>query len=304
MKIIDRNKKYLLIFLPLFVLNVWFFTLLYTLSKIPYHALTCGFETDSIASHVYFVHGYNGNDSQFQDMIDFLNKTNFFERSPTMNVTPHFFNYYERYYNLKMTKAEIHNIQGGISTYAKDFYEQLRDSHTVVPTYIDIVAHSLGGLITREMLRIYRDKLKTQGIYISRVITLGTPHLGTELINHPVTERIMWFLGFDCNTLIGRSLTPGSAFLSQLNQNASYMDNIAWYFVAGVALNPLAVIVQETIFNGIPCDGLVDCESALGIGLGHKANRIILQKDHEQLICDPQNQESYKYINKCLSSVV
>ncbi|MHA2247253.1 MAG: hypothetical protein ACXADY_20070, partial [Candidatus Hodarchaeales archaeon] len=69
-------------------------------------------------------------------------------------------------------------------------------------------------------------------------------------------------------------------------------------------LHPLAFLVQETIFNGVPCDGLVDCESALAIGLAFDPiNRIILHKDHDQLIHDPQNQESYEYINKWLSRV-
>ncbi|MFX0212072.1 MAG: esterase/lipase family protein [Candidatus Hodarchaeota archaeon] len=302
-KIISRNKKVLLIFLPIFIINVWFFVLLYTLSKVPFYTLTSGLGTDLIASHVYFVHGFNGNDYQFQDLINYLNSTNFFERNPTVNVTPLYFNFYEKYYNLHMTKKEIHNIKGGISTYARDFYEQLRGSHNS-PTQIDIVAHSLGGLITREMLRIYRSELEKSGIQVLRVITLGTPHLGTEILNHPLTKQILWFFGHDYGTLIERSISPGSTFLSRLNKNSSsYMENIEWFFIAGVSLHPLAVFVQEIVFNGVPCDGLVDCKSALALGLTFETiNRKIIHKDHGQLICDPQNQESYKYINRWLSA--
>ncbi|MFX1283129.1 MAG: esterase/lipase family protein [Promethearchaeota archaeon] len=301
-RIISQNKKILFIFLPFFVINVWFFVLLYTLSKVPFYSLTLGLNTDLIASHVYFVHGFNGDDSQFHDLIRYLNSTSLFRCNSVRNVTPLYFNYYTKYYNLCMTKEEIHNIKGGISTYAKDFYEQLRVTHKT-PTQIDIVAHSLGGLITREMLRIYRTELEKQGIQVLRVITLGTPHLGTEISNHPLAEQILYFFGYH-GTTIERSVTPGSAFLSRLNQNSSsYMEDIAWYFVAGVSLHPLVVLVQETIFDGVPCDGLVDCESALALGLPFEPiNRIIIQKDHDQLLWDPQNQESYKYINKWLSA--
>lgn len=290
----------MIIFFPLLILNVWFFLILYTLSKVPFSYLSISLGTDSVGSQVYFVHGYNGNNSQFNDMINYLNNTNSFDRK-SEKICPLFFNYYEKYHNLGLSKTEIHNIVGGISTYAMDFYNQLCETHETAE--IDIVAHSLGGLIVREMLRNHRNELERSGITVLRVITLGTPHLGTELVNHPLTEQILWFCGWNCETLIEQSLTPNSVFLSHLNQHpASYMDDIEWFFVAGVSLHPLAFSVQEIIFNGVPCDGLVDCESALGIGLDFEpSNRLILQKDHQQLICDPQNQESYECVDKWLS---
>ena len=48
--------------------------------------------TDSVGSHVYFVHGYNGNDSQFNDMIGYLNSTNFFDNESNKTINPLFFN--------------------------------------------------------------------------------------------------------------------------------------------------------------------------------------------------------------------
>ncbi|MHA2248500.1 MAG: esterase/lipase family protein, partial [Candidatus Hodarchaeales archaeon] len=196
LKIICRNKKDLTILVPIFILNVLLFLPLYTLSKVPYDILSCNLGTGLTGSNVYFVHGYNGNDSQFQDMIDYLYSTDFFERNLNKNITPLFFNYYQKYYAQKMTKVEIHNVEGGISAYAKDFYEQLCSSHTI-PTQIDIVAHSIGGLITREMLRTYKAELEDLGIRVTRVVTLGTPHLGTEIPNHPLAKSIRWFFGRD-----------------------------------------------------------------------------------------------------------
>jgi hypothetical protein len=234
-------------------------------------------------------------------MIEYLNSTDFFDRKSYEKICPYFFNYYEKYYNLGMTKTEIHNIKGGISTYAKDFYHQLCENHESAE--IDIVAHSLGGLIVREMLRNHRRELESSGITVLRVITLGTPHLGTELFNHPLTEQILSFCRCDGKSLLEKSLGPDSVFLANLNQYpANYMEDIEWFFVAGVSLHPLVFSVQEMIFNGVPCDGLVDCESALGIGLDFEpVNRVILQKDHHQLICDPQGKESYKCVNEWFS---
>ena len=291
----------MIIFFPLLILNIWFFIILYTLSKVPFSYLSLNLGTASVGSHIYFVHGYNGNDSQFNDMIDQLNKTNFFDRKPAEKLNPLFFNYYEKYHKLGMTKTEIHNIEGGISSYARDFCTQLCDTHETAE--IDIIAHSLGGLIVREMLRNHRRELEHAGITVLRVITLGTPHFGTELLDHPLTEQIHWFCGCSSETLIEQSLSPESAFLFHLNQNpANYMEGVEWFFVAGVSLHPLAFAVQETVFDGVPCDGLVDCESALGIGLDYEPiNRVILQKDHQQLICDPQSQELYECIEKWLS---
>ncbi|MFX0087798.1 MAG: esterase/lipase family protein [Candidatus Hodarchaeota archaeon] len=135
------------------------------------------FNTDSIGSQVYFVHGYCGNESQFYDMINYLDNSELFNNQLNRTIEHLFFNFYEKYYNLGMTKTQIHNIQGGISTFALDFFEQLRQTHDSAE--ISIVAHSLGGLIVREMLRNHRRELELSKITIIRVITLGTPHLGT-----------------------------------------------------------------------------------------------------------------------------
>ena len=184
-----RNQKFQLICIPFFILNLWFFSILFTLSKIPFSSLTLSLRIDSVGSHVYFVHGYNGNDSQFYDLIDYLEVTDFFNQDPDRNIKSLFFNYYEKYYNLGMTKAEIHNIDGGISTYAEDFYNQLCQIHENAE--INIVAHSLGGLIVREMLRNHRYDLELLGITVLRVITLGTPHFGTAVVDHPLKNNLL-----------------------------------------------------------------------------------------------------------------
>ena len=292
--------KFILLIPPILSLNIWIFLVLFTLTKVPFSQISVSCSTDSIGSHIYFVHGYGGNESQFFDMITYLNNSDLFNNEVNRTIVPLFFNFYEKYYNLGMTKTQIHNIQGGISTFGLDFFYQLSQTHESAE--ISIVAHSLGGLIVREMLFNHQRELELSNNTIIRVITLGTPHLGIKIVDHPLRKQFSWFFSDNRKTLVAQSVTSSSPFLNKINQDpVKYMKGIDWYFVAGVSLNPLILLAQETIFNGVPRDGIVDCKSVLAIGLNLvQINRVILQKDHEQLICDPYKQESYKYIKKWL----
>ena len=61
---------------------------------------------------------------------------------------------------------------------------------------VDLVAHSMGGLVTRACL--LREE-----IGVARLITLGTPHLGSRF----------WVFSFGA---CGREMRPGSEFLQNL----------------------------------------------------------------------------------------
>jgi len=252
------------------------------------------------SSSLYFIHGYGGNNSQFDDLLQCMEKSSFSKRHIKKNVHIHFFDYFKKYYAINMTLDEIHNIKGGISTYATDFFELLNSNYySSTQIDIDIVAHSLGGLIVREMLRLYSTQLRDIGINIARVITLGTPHLGSDLSNNPLVELI---IGSDCDNQVINSMAPDSDFITLLNRNPeSYMSNIEWYFIAGINLNIFPIIIQELVFSGVPGDGIVDWKSALAVNLDFEPeSRVVLYKDHNQLIFDPKNKESYSYIRRWL----
>jgi pimeloyl-ACP methyl ester carboxylesterase len=295
-KIFYRNKVYGIFLFPIFLIRLFLtfpcsFTILYI-----------GEVKDVQGSYVYFVHGYCATNSYFDDIISFLNDSGYFQLNTDYEITPAYFDYFEKYIQLNMTRKTVHSIEGGISTYANDFFELLCTTHTI-PTKIVIVAHSLGGIITREMLRNHRVQLEEMGIQIVRIITLATPHLGTELATNPIIKSALNLIGSNWDTPVGRSLSPGSEFVRRLNKDASsYMNNIDWYFVAGVTFDLVSLVGQEFIYNGIPCDGFVDWKSALALGLDvEPAVRLVLPKNHYQLIHDPQNQESYHYIYNWLS---
>lgn len=58
-------------------------------------------------------------------------------------------------------------------------------SHGIATTQVDVVGHSMGGLITRTFAAQggYRQSYNFQKGSIRRIITIGTPHAGSELAN-------------------------------------------------------------------------------------------------------------------------
>jgi pimeloyl-ACP methyl ester carboxylesterase len=295
-RILRRNKIYAVFIIPLFLIKT---QMNFPCTK----TIICFGEGNSVqGSEIYFVHGYYSSNSHFDNMINFLNDSGHLIDENGKKITPRYFDYFEKYLKLSMSKKDVHFIEGGISTYADNFYELLSTSHDI-PTKIVIVAHSLGGIIVREMLRKYRTELERIGIQIVKVISLGVPHLGTELAINPLIKTFLDIVNSSWGTPVGHSLAPNSQFIRTLNENVSrYMNGIYWHFVAGVSLDLVSVLGQEIIYEGIPCDGFVDWKSALAIGLAvEPAIRLVLPKDHYHLINDPKDQESYKYIREWIS---
>lgn len=249
-------------------------------------------------TYIYFIHGYGATNSQFSDMIAYLG--NQYGRN-YVNKRPLFFDYFSKYQNEKYSFDDVHNIEGGISTYASDFFKQLVNTHPQ-GAKIDIIAHSMGGLILREMLRNHRNLLENNEIIIRKAITLGTPHLGTKLATHLIKEIAVNFIGQEWQTQVIKSVSPTSSFILQLNHEpGEYMNGIRWLFLAGESTDFINALGQVVIYNGVACDGFVDINSALGLGLDIKeVQRVVLQKNHYQLIFDPLNKMSYRYINEWL----
>ncbi|TFH05871.1 MAG: hypothetical protein E4H14_11900 [Candidatus Thorarchaeota archaeon] len=105
-----------------------------------------------------------------------------------------------------------------------------------------IVAHSLGGIITREALMLHRDDLDTAGISIDKVITLGTPNHGTWLAN-PANQwaTLLTLIGGIINygqywpSPVFHSVSPFSPLILDLNSYypLDESDGIEWYTAAG-----------------------------------------------------------------------
>ncbi len=224
-----------------------------------------------------------------------------------------YFDYFERGQSEGLTKHEIHE-KYNISDYANDFCMKLANEHHS-EAQIDIVAHSLGGLITREMLRLYREQLENQGINISRVITLGTPHTGIQFVNVPLLEVIDAFFGDRWYSPILNSIDPSSSFLRTLNTDpGNYSEGIEWYTIAGICNHPIAFLAQG-LLGGIH-DGLIEFHSAsaenrfsnifsslaiqVDLPLFTRTKVVLNGVGHDQLINDPHHQKSYSYLDDWL----
>jgi hypothetical protein len=91
------------------------------------------------------------------------------------------------------------------------------------------------------MLRLHRTELDTAGIDVGKVITLGTPHQGTELADpaNPWAVLVSIIGGLINNATLWPSpvfwsIAPWSPFLCTLNSDPmSYSHDIDWYTVSG-----------------------------------------------------------------------
>ncbi len=131
------------------------------------------------------------------------------------------------------------------------FFQQSLASHDL-PDTIVIVGHSMGGLVSREMLTrpelAYADKVKRGELpHVRRLIMVGTPNHGSEVARFRGFAEVRdlfgtmlrrgeyhWLQGIvDGAGEAGIELLPGSEFLTALN-NRPHPDNVRMTVIAGV----------------------------------------------------------------------
>lgn len=104
---------------------------------------------------------------------------------------------------------------------------------------VDVVGHSMGGLITRSALAQAGSAGAPAYLYVEDVVTLGTPHSGSG-----------WAYG--CGWLQCEQIRPGSSFLNGLRQNPQGSGGTDWTLV------------------GSDSDGIVSASSGTGMTAAHK----------------------------------
>ncbi len=202
-----------------------------------------------LGRYLYFVHGFWGSNESFD-----LMRNNF--RQHDLFITDYdeeagnvrYFSYFD-YYNAstEYDKNVVHWLHS-VSDFAINFYNEL--SNLPTGSQVNIIGHSLGGIITREMLRLHRTELDTAGISIGKVITLGTPHLGTNLATiHNGWDVILaliggyLFTGHLWPSPVFWSVAPLSALMVSLNWDPmSYSSDIDWYTISGYNAIPSAAL--------------------------------------------------------------
>ena len=137
-----------------------------------------------------------------------------------------------------------------ITESARFFFECI-ESHRLAKTKnISIVAHSMGGLVAREMLTqpslSYTEKVDKKELpAVWQLIMVGTPNHGSELARFRIftefreqiaslfSEKHHWLQGIlDGAGEAGIDLTPGSSFLERLNRRP-HPRNVNMLVIAG-----------------------------------------------------------------------
>ncbi|MFQ5977999.1 MAG: esterase/lipase family protein [Candidatus Heimdallarchaeota archaeon] len=185
--------------------------------------------------------------------------------------------------------------------------------------YFDIYAHSMGGLVTRAMVKyLFEDKEKKEtriknGI-IKNIFLLGTPNHGTRLaqraINIPA-DLLVTGLNVMLELPRGRmsskdwqilnsqfmQMVPNSSFLEQLNERSKEIEeSINWVTIRGLKSSGLLGIAWQPLlfrkfhFNRqfpflhigvIPNDGVVNANS---VPLKYATNLTIPTATHMDLL--------------------
>ncbi len=239
------------------------------------------------------VHGFVGKKGFMREIEQSLNE------APYNTIYKKIFNFslYSSSHGLDLSKpyditTPIY-IEGLKKTLAAYLLTQITTElkHEQNKVILDIYAHSLGGLVTRAMIRYLFGEA---GIIIKNVILLGTPNHGTRLAQKIMTipadilmtalnillEIPSGELGSD-NLVILRSqfmqILPNSPFLKDLNKPLLEKEqSIQWITVRGLkSTGQLGVIWQPFLFRKfwinkkwpylhrgmIPNDGVVDAAS-------------------------------------------
>jgi hypothetical protein len=200
------------------------------------------------------------------------------------------------------------------------------------PICVDIFAHSMGGLVTRAMIKFLTPPAD-ENLRFSRVFLLGTPNHGTRLaqriINIP-TDLLLTGLNIaleiprggvsisDWHILKSQfiQMVPTSNFLKDLNRELTKEENaVKWFTVRGLNSSGLLESVwQPFLFRKIrlnrkfpylhigmiPNDGVVDAAS---VPLKHAINLTIPSATHMDLL-KWNSKSSGKMVRDLLTSYI
>lgn len=149
--------------------------------------------------------------------------------------------------------------------YAKKIAEEIekvREQHN--GKKVDIIAHSMGGLVSRW----YIEKLNGKES-VSKLITLGTPHYGTYIA----------YLGYI--TPAGREMVPGSTFIRELNEDP-LPDEVSYTAVRG-SLDPLIIPTENAKLGGANNIDVDYCEHIMLVFTERSFNKAILPALKEKI---------------------
>lgn len=128
------------------------------------------------------------------------------------------------------TKSDIDAIADGV-------VERVRERWPVAPeeppVEVDVVAHSMGGLVAR--LASSPDRAESHRLRVRRLFTLATPHRGAKLARHIAIDPA------------SQNMRPGSRFLRDLDES---LPSAAFELICYAHLNDRWVGASRTAPHG------------------------------------------------------
>ncbi len=130
-----------------------------------------------------------------------------------------------------------------------------RRSEGIAATQVDVVAHSLGGLIARarmvqpDVSRAYRRRENFGHGDFHKLITIGTPHFGTPVANFLITNRQVRSQFFDGATLqeyLAATGHPVGPAIEQMQTNTAALAHLGTTDVASHAIVGIAPARSHT----------------------------------------------------------
>jgi|GEM_PF-3095649 len=155
-----------------------------------------GYIADPTPRPVVLVHGYCSDGSMWNDLVPYLTEQGF--QAYTIDLNPA---------NERPTElaARLAKLMDG----------------PLAGREVDVIAHSMGGLVTRQYIRQRKDQCR-----IKTLITMGTPHHGVDLLSRAFRHRTLyqWLAKVPVQSLqclltgnAAADLATGSDFLNNLN---------------------------------------------------------------------------------------
>ncbi|MFX1284999.1 MAG: hypothetical protein ACFFB5_15160 [Promethearchaeota archaeon] len=265
------------------------------------------------------------NEDPFDQIYDLVSNLSYYSSKYGINFTRPF-DLKTPIYKKDSNQSLAHHLFLQICSILKDYNEEEVD--------LDIYAHSMGGLVTRSMIKYLTEKKQTSiwirnGV-IRNIFLLGTPNHGTRLaqraINIPV-DILMTGLNIllelpdevtseDLKILNSQfiQMIPNSSFLKQLNEPSKILEeSINWFTVRGLKwigqLGWLPMVWQPFLFRKfwidrhfpflhvgiIPNDGLVD---ASRVPLKYATNLTIPSATHMSLLYWKSKKSGIEVLNK------
>jgi len=149
----------------------------------------------TVRGHVLFVHGHGGDPWRFAKMRRWLED--------------------DGYQTYTMAFPSMEEDMDWLAWFVKGRIREIMRDHAAAE--VDLVAHSMGGLISRAYIRYLSGEKTTK-----RVITFQSPHHGLFLASIPLFPRFM------ISENLRKQVSINSAFLRKLNANDETPGNVRY----------------------------------------------------------------------------